>query len=152
MTAIVPGMPAGRDRARDPMPALVPPPLFYGIALAIPSGGGGGRRNRHLEHFNVHSNGGFSGLGSISALVHVNSICAVWCNCTDCISGNPCIHASCSLLAISAMSIDHIGTFPAGTAVNVTCSESTVVLAQIQGPSERGADHQTIAYVRCGDA
>jgi hypothetical protein len=52
----------------------------------------------------------------------------------------------CFFCAMSAMNVDHAGTYPASTFVNFSRSESTVVPAQIQGPSERGIDYQTITY------
>ena len=48
--------------------------------------------------------------------------------------------------ANSAMDVEHIDTYTPGTVVNFKRSEGTVVLANILGPSERGADYRSITY------
>ena len=45
---------------------------------------------------------------------------------------------------------DHVDTYPASTIANVSCSEGTVVLTQVQGLSECCANFRTITYERSG--
>ena len=48
------------------------------------------------------------------------------------------------------MDVDHMDTYSPGAVVNIQRSRASVVPAKILGPSERGADYQTITYERSG--
>jgi len=48
------------------------------------------------------------------------------------------------------MTVDHANTCPASTGVHGSRSDSTMVSARIQGPSEHGTDYWTIVYERSG--
>ena len=109
----------------------------------------------HFGLVNLHRNGVFSGFGGISVVVHGNPICALWCKCIDYISGNAFSHVPCRSLrfvffAVSAANVDHADT-PSRDCCIFSQSDGTFVLAQIQGPSEHGADNQTTTYERSGD-
>ena len=53
--------------------------------------------------------------------------------------------------ATSALDVDHIHTYPAGTVGNVQHSEGSVEFAKFPGPLERGADYGwSITYERSG--
>ena len=81
-----------------------PPPPCNSPAVAISLGG---RGNRHLEQFDLHRNGGFSGFHGISVVVHLNPIWAVCCKCIDCISGNAFIDVSCGSLSLLLCDFSH---------------------------------------------
>ena len=57
-----------------------------------------------------------------------------------------CIMQTSQVLKFSAIDVEHIATYTPGTVVNLKCSGSTVVLAKILGPSERGAEYRSITY------
>ena len=61
-----------------------------------------------------------------------------------------CIIQNTEFFAVSVMDVDHIDTYPASTVVNFQRSGGSGVLAKILGPSERGADNQSITYEHSG--
>ena len=83
------------------------------------------------------------GFDGISAVAHGHNICELWCECMDCISGNAFGHVPCRSLRCFCVQLQPrmLIAYPNGTVVDYSHSDGTGVLAQIQDPSERGADY-----------
>ena len=59
-----------------------------------------------------------------------------------------CIVLNTKFFAISATNVDDIDTYSPGAVVNSQRSNGNIVSAKILGPSECGADYQSITYER----
>ena len=130
-----------------------PPPLLHSNHPCIVSGGGGGGDGTVTFRFaNLLRR---SDTELLLCICWLDKVVLLVVLCTSDFwhprpSTVPCIMQNTSVLAISAMDVDQIDTYPAGAVVNFKRSGGSFVPAKILGRSKRGVDDRTITYERSG--